>query len=263
MISIKNSRLGRLRPVLMGVWSSLLIVFAVSAQPADPAAFARQAAAEYRRAQTAWHSATNDAPAAWQFASACFDLAEYATNDEQRADLAVQGIEACRKLIREQPQSGPAHNYLAMDLGQLARTELLGALSLVREMEGEFKTAWSLDQEVDYAGAARNLGQLYRDSPGWPTSIGSKIKAREWLERAARTAPDYPENRLLLGESYLQWDEPAAARKELKALDQLWPKARTHFTGAVWAPYWADWVARRVVAEGKAGQPDAPKRAPR
>jgi tetratricopeptide (TPR) repeat protein len=249
MISTTNSRLGRLFSALILLFLALRPVPAAYSEPTDQEVFARQAAAEYRRTQAAWRSATNDSPAAWQFASACFDLAEFATNDDNRAELAVQGIDACRKLIKEQPQSAPAHYYLAMNLGQLARTELLGALSLVREMETEFKTAWSLDNQVDHAGAARNLGQLYRDSPGWPASIGSKRKAREWLERAVRTAPDFPENLLLLSESYLQWDETTAALKELKQLDLLWPKAMTNFTGTAWKQNWEDWSARRAAAQ--------------
>ncbi len=80
---------------------------------------------------------------------------------------------------RANPNSAPAHYYLAMNLGQLARTEFLGALKLVREMEREFKTAAELDAQFDFAGPERSLGLLYRDAPGWPVSIGSKRKARE------------------------------------------------------------------------------------
>jgi tetratricopeptide (TPR) repeat protein len=221
------------------------------AQPAGPGEFARRAAEEYRLARAQYQAATNPAPAAWQFARAGFNFAEFATNDAARAALAIEGIAACRQLIQQQPKSAPAHYYLGMNLGQLARTELLGALDLVREMEREFKTAWSLDPHFDHAGAARSLGQLYRDSPGWPASIGDKHKAREWLERAARTAPDFPENLLLLSESYVQWRDPAAAREKLKELEQLWPRAQTNLTGRAWEPDWADWTARRSTAQAK------------
>jgi len=57
---------------------------------------------------------------------------------------------------------------------------------------------------------------------------------------------------LLLSESYLQWDETTAARKELKDLDLLWPKARTNFTGAAWKQNWEDWTVRRAAAQDKA-----------
>jgi hypothetical protein len=76
----------------------------------------------------------------------------------------------------------------------------------------------------------RNLGLLYRDAPGWPFSIGSKRKAREWLERAAALAPDYPENQLNLAESHCAGMKPDEAEKgELKKLDALWPARANQF----------------------------------
>ena len=193
-------------------------------------------------------SDTNDFAAAWQFARACYDFADFATNDTERATLAVQGIAACRQLLARQPKSAPGHYYLGMNLGQLARTEIFGALKLVKEMEREFKTAADLDEHFDYAGPARCLGLLYRDAPGWPISIGSRRKAREWLERAAKLAPDYPENHLNLIESRLNWHDRAGAESELKALDALWPKAQTNFVGEAWEQSWADWTARKSAA---------------
>jgi hypothetical protein len=137
-----------------------------------------------------------------------------------------------------------------MNLGQLARTEFVGALKIVREMEREFKTALTWDEQFDYGGPARNLGLLYRDAPEWP-SIGSKRKARDNLERAARTAPAYPENILNLVESYLKWDEIKSAGQELEILDALWPPAEKEFTGQRWEQSWADWSQRRTAARKK------------
>jgi tetratricopeptide (TPR) repeat protein len=207
--------------------------------------FAARAAAEFHRDQIQFQSDTNNATNAWQFARACYDFADFATNDAERAAIANQGIAACRQLITRQSNSAPAHYYLGMDLGQLARTELIGALALVNEMEGEFKTATALDRHFDFAGPERNLGLLYREVPVWPASIGSRRKARTFLEQAARLAPDYPENRLNLAESYLAWNDPDRAKKELNDLDSLWSKAQTNFTGEFWEPSWDDWSARR------------------
>jgi predicted Zn-dependent protease len=80
-------------------------------------------------------------------------------------------------------------------------------------------------------------------------SIGSKRKAREFLERAARLAPDYPENHLNLAEAFLQWNEPDHAKVELNALAAGWSKAQTDFTGEAWAQSWDDWSRRRAAAE--------------
>jgi tetratricopeptide (TPR) repeat protein len=208
--------------------------------------FAARAESEFLRTQIRFQSAANNPTNAWQFACACYDFADFATNDTERATIAVQGIAACRQIIVREPKSAPAHYYLAMNLGQLARTELLGALKLVKEMEREFKTADGLDEHFDYAGTARNLGLLYGGAPGWPASIGSKRKARDWLERAVKLAPDYPENHLNLLESFLQWHEINAAKLESNALDSLWPKAQKNFSGVDWERSWDDWTKRRA-----------------
>src|SRR5262249_50799332 len=49
-------------------------------------------------------SPTNDA-AAWQFARACFDLADLAAKDAERADLANRGITACRQTLERDPKN--------------------------------------------------------------------------------------------------------------------------------------------------------------
>jgi len=225
--------------------------------------FAARAEAEFHRAQIQLQSNTNDFAAAWHFARACYDFADFATNDTERATLAVQGIAASRTLLTHWPKSAPGHYYLAMNLGQLARTEILGALKIVKEMEREFKTADDLDEHFDYAGPARCLGLLYRDAPGWPASIGSRRKAREWLERAAKLAPNDPENHLNLIESRLNWNDRTGAGNELKSLDALWPKAQTNFVGEAWEQSWADWTARKSVAEQALAQTSQPAESPK
>ncbi|MGD0253115.1 MAG: hypothetical protein ABSC01_10520 [Verrucomicrobiota bacterium] len=239
------------------------IATAAVAQPTNNPVFAARAGAEFHRAQIQLQSDTNDFAAAWHFARACYDFADFATNDTERATIAVQGIAASRQLLAYRLKSAPGHYYLGMNLGQLARTEILGALKLVREMEREFKTADDLDERFDYAGPARCLGLLYRDAPGWPTSIGSRRKAREWLERAAKLAPDYPENHLNLIESRLKWNDRTGAESELKALDALWSKAQTNFVGEAWEQSWADWIARKSAVEQSFTQTSQPAESPK
>lgn len=53
--------------------------------------------------------------------------------------------------VARDPKSAAGHYYLGMNLGQLARTKLLGALKLVDEMEREFKAAVALDERFDHA----------------------------------------------------------------------------------------------------------------
>ncbi len=202
-----------------------------------------QAEAEYQRQP-------KDAQAAWHFGRACFDLADFATNNNERAEIANRGIDACRQLLTRDPSSGQGHYYLALNLGQLARTRDLGALKLVDSMEREFSRAIELDAAFDYAGPERSLGLLYRDAPSI-LSIGSRSKARQHLQRALQLAPQYPENHLILMESCLKWGDRSGASRELKAIDEIWAKARADLAGPAWASNWAEWENRREQARKK------------
>jgi hypothetical protein len=240
----------------------LLTVFPLVAGEDQRKNFAERAESEFHQAQKQFQSEANNATNAWWFARACYNFADFAKNDTDRADIANQGIAACRQSIAHNSVSAPAHYYLGMNLGQLARTELLGALSLVKEMEREFKTAADEDRLFDFAGPERSLGLLYRDAPGWPTSIGSKRKAREFLELSVKLTPDFPENHLNLIESYLQWHDSENARTELSALDALWPKAQTNFTGEAREQDWDDWSTRRADVRKKLEATPAPAKSP-
>ena len=211
---------------------------------------AEQARARFQEAQSAYSLHPKDAEAAWQFGRACFDWAEFSTAREQRAEIAQKGIDACRQSVAQHPDSAPLHYYLGLNLGQLARTRSLGALKLVEQMEPEFAQAIRLDPHFDYAGPDRSLGLLYRDAPTL-ISIGNRTKAREHLRRAVELAPEYPENRLDLVESYLKWGDRAGARQELATLEKSWPKAREIFKGPAWTASWADWEAQLQTLKSK------------
>lgn len=199
---------------------------------------------------TALHveTATNSLEAECQVGRAAFTVAELATNDTQRAAAARVGINACREAVTHDRDSAPAHYYLAVNLGRLAEAEApsLAAYRLVYEVENEFKRAAELDVRFDHAGPARTLGLLYFQAPGWPLSVGSKPKAREWLERAAALAPDYPENQLNLAEAQLKWRQQDETRATLKKIESLWPVARTNLAGESWEYSWLDWETRRA-----------------
>jgi hypothetical protein len=225
----------------------------------DLSAYARRS---FLAAKGRYLEQPNEGKAAVQFGRACFDLAEFATNKLQRASLAEQGILACRLAIARDSNSAPAHYYLAMNLGQLARTKGLGALRLVGQIEQEFHHACGLDESIDCAGPDRNLGQVYRDAPAIG-SVGSRARARKHLQRAVEVARQYPENRLALIETYLNWGERANAHRELQLLQEVWPAARTNFAGEAWIARWADWEPRFKKLEKKLEDPTKPLSAPR
>lgn len=239
---------GRCAAVLLtplGAGLGLLVILggAADAGSADSARWLDRAQRIFSAAQRRFISEPTNTVAAWEFARAGFERAEFSTNNAERAALAIQGIDACRQALAHDAKSAPAHYYLGMNLGQLARTKLLGALKLVGEMERAFKTAATLDEHFDSAGPDRCLGLLYYEAPVIG-SVGSRPKARKHLERAAELAPEFPENRLNLAEAYLKWREKKLLQRELDALEKLQPAARTNFAGADWEAAWVEWVRR-------------------
>ncbi len=236
--------------LIHGTLAALWLALAGHAQ-ADPTTnriFIIRAQKAFFQTQLNYEANTNSATNAWLFGRACFELADLATNDTQRAEAARHGIEACRQLTTHEPGFAPGHYYLAMNLGQLAkaRAPSIAAYKLVHEVEREFTAAAKLDVQFDHAGPARTLGLLYFQAPGWPFSIGNDDKAREWLERAAQLAPDYPGNQLALAEAQLKWRQRDNLAATLKKLDAIWPAAQTNLTGERWEQSWQEWDAQRT-----------------
>ncbi|HZL12816.1 MAG TPA: hypothetical protein VFC85_01615, partial [Verrucomicrobiae bacterium] len=69
--------------------------------------FAARAEAEFHRAQIRFQSDTNNSTNVWQFARACYNFADFATNDAGRAAIAEQGIAACRQSPARETNSAP------------------------------------------------------------------------------------------------------------------------------------------------------------
>ena len=246
---------------LSGVWSLVFWVFLTAASA--PQSLAQSASPSenpskrvyrlYAESKQLWQKNPTNTEAATTFARACFDWADFATTDANRAAVADEGIAACRRAIVLQPKSAPAHLYLGMNLGQVARTKLLSALGILDEMEAVWKKAIELDPKFDHAGAHRSLGLLYLDAPGWPTSIGNKKKARQHFEKALELHPEYPGNRLCLLEAQLKWGETKAVRAQISPIEAVLKAARTNLTGETWARDWQEWDERWQKIKSKAG----------
>jgi hypothetical protein len=247
------------------VWSRCMLVATtriaigcawIAALPclADSAAFAARNEKAFKEAgQIATQDPTNTS-AQVQLARAAFEWAEFANSSDHRAEIAERGIAAARSALRQAETNAAAHYWLALNLGQLARTKSIGALRLVKEMETELLRARTLDPHVDFAGADRALGLLYRDAPGWPTSVGSRKKAREHLENAAKLHPEFPDNPLALAETFADWNDQKNLQPRLKAAEESLTSSSNKFTGVQWEQSRADWTKRLATLKAKAAK---------
>lgn len=226
------------------VFASLVLggLTCVASGPTNSAA--DRAERQYLLTRAIYRTESTNVQSAWQFSQACFEWAEYARDNRQRAEVAEQGIAAARAALRQDSRVAPALYYLALNFGQLARTKTVGALKLVSEMEGLLKKCVELEPTVDFAGAHRSLGLLYRDAPGWPLSVGSKSKARQHLVKAVELRADFPENHLCLLESYLEWGDKRSVQGRLKEVQNVLTAARKKYSGETWEASWQDWERR-------------------
>lgn len=227
-------------PVLAGMFA--LLTTRVAA--ADTNTTQGYLEAEFQKWHQQFQTNSNDPDTGWNFGRACWDMSSLQKDSSAEARYAQEGIDACRASLALAPNSAPAHYYLGMDLGQVADTKRnLSAFKMVKDMEREFSAARALDPHFDFAGPSRNLGLLYRDAPAI-VSIGSRTKARQYLEEAVELAPEFPENQINLIESYLKWDYKAEAVRQYGELEHMWPKAQKRFTGVPWEMSWTDWNKR-------------------
>ncbi len=217
----------------------------------DPKPFHSAALKNFSARQAGWQLSRTNVTAAISFGRAAYELAVIAGSSAERAALAEQGITACRGAAVQAPKEVGATYYLAMNLGELARTKLLAALKLVKELEELFLRARALDEKYDFAGPDRCLGMLYFQTPGWPTSIGSKAKAREHFRRAVELRPDYPHNLIAYAEVLNRSRDRTLLAETLKALDDLWPKAKKAFAQDVSDYNWAAWEESRSALKAR------------
>lgn len=166
-------------------------------------------------------------------------------SDRQRRQCFEAGRGYAEALLQENPGRVEGHYWLAMNLAGLADTgSKREGLQILPQLLTELERALVLEPGYDQAGAARVLGRIYFEAPGWPLSVGHLGKSRSYLQMAVRLAPDNVTNHLYLAETLLRLEETAEAKQEL----ELALRATQH---AMWPGGLAEDQknARRLLAE--------------
>lgn len=243
-------------------FSALLLVFSlaqaapVAAYEAPPSSlhprFAPWAHKQLVEAKKQYQADTNSLAKANALGYAYFFAGEFATNKTTQAQLAQKGIDICERALKLDPKSPEANYYHALNLGQMARTKLLAALGLVKQMRPALEIAARTKPSLDHAGPDRCLGLLYRDAPGWPISIGDKTKARKHLTRAFAIDSEYPGNIIVQLETWIRWKDYQMLAKHYPIAEPILKAARKQLTGAKWEPFWDDWDKRWKAIKRKA-----------
>lgn len=151
--------------------------------------------------------APHNTQALWRAARVSYWMAEragHAKDEKKQLEQAELGITYAKHAIFVDTQSAEGNYYLALNYAMRADASKATGLSLVKPMLDALKRSNELDDELDYGGARRVMGQIYMSAPSWPTSVGDVDQAIELLEDVVEDFADYPENHLVLAQAYFK-----------------------------------------------------------
>jgi tetratricopeptide (TPR) repeat protein len=134
-------------------------------------------------------------------------LAEHETRSgarERESTAAVQTGQWCQ---RRAPESPLCSYWLGAALGVQARERRTTALDALPRIVELFEQAAAADPMMDEGGPNRALALLYLRAPAWPAGPGDPDLALEQARNAIELRPNYPPNRLVLGEALLAVEE--------------------------------------------------------
>lgn len=166
-----------------------------------------------------WERQSKQDPGATLQAARCYAvLARNGKNKSLRLENAVNGRKMAEAAIARDPKNGTAHYLAAYLAGLVAENQPLKGLGLVPIIERSAIEASRLNPELDHGGPDRMLGELYLRAPDPPVSVGDLEKAIDHYRRAVMQDPNFVENRLGLGEAYLEDEEPGQACDQLQEI---------------------------------------------
>jgi tetratricopeptide (TPR) repeat protein len=208
-------------------------VFA-AAMAAGDAAFA---AFENKSARDAYGRAaaidSSNYEALWKLARAYIDVGQAAKDAEQKQNYFI-GEKIARRCVALHPDSAEGHFFLAVAVGRVAL--MVGGkkkIALSKEVKVEAEKTLEINPKHD--GAMHTLGRWHYElaNLSWFLKAAAKIiyggvptgasneQAQKWFEKAIAIAPEMPVHHLWLGETLIELEDYANARKHLEACISL------------------------------------------
>jgi tetratricopeptide (TPR) repeat protein len=152
--------------------------------------------------------------------------------------MAEKGIEYAESCLMSTPEEPGCYYWRAINTGLYYKIHIIGYQKGIKRMISDCKRVIELDPKYDHAGAYRILGELYTQLPqtaGRPDSITRDLDlAEDYLRKAVRLAPEYPENHLALAEALFRQDKFAAALEQITEAKDLTPHWRTDVSYEEW-----------------------------
>ncbi len=123
--------------------------------------------------------------------------------------------------------------YFGTHLGMLIEEKGLSAAGETGRFERVLRQAL-VRPETEHGGPLRVLGMYYLRAPAWPLGAGDLEEALDYLGRAARDYPAYPENHLFFGYALEEDGQTGEAKSSLA-------EARRSLAAGDWGEYADRW----------------------
>jgi len=164
--------------------------------------------------------------------------AQTVKDKESQRNWALHGVSVSEQCLMRAPEEPGCYYYRAINTGLYHEVKIIGYQKGVKQMIDDCEKVIKLDPKYDHGGAYRILGQIYTKLPqsvGRPDSVVRDLdKAEEYLRKAMRIDPDYPENHLYLAETLFEKEKFAEATAELAAASDLSPRWRLDKSHDTW-----------------------------
>ena len=144
-------------------------------------------------------------------AEASYRRGKVAKDSSERKRCFQEGMARAKSRLSVQADDPEGLYWLAVNTGAEALERgRFQALPALPEMERLLLRCHAVAPTFENAGPARVLGRLYHKAPA-VISIGSNKKARQWLEIALATAPEFPGNLAFAADFLSTQGEPQRA----------------------------------------------------
>jgi tetratricopeptide (TPR) repeat protein len=184
--------------------------------------------------------------AAPETAESSYRLGRAAKQSSERLRYFREGMARAQAGLAGHAEAPEGLYWLAVNTGAEALERgRFQALPALPEMERLLLRCHAVAPSYEHAGPARVLGRLYHKAPS-VISIGSTKKARQWLEIALATAPDYPGNLAFAADFLSNQGDPQRAK-------ELAQRCLSLLSGRDYGPDADEWraVASEVLEESR------------
>ncbi|MFH1873688.1 MAG: tetratricopeptide repeat protein [Pseudomonadota bacterium] len=164
--------------------------------------------------------------------------AQAAETRQEKINWSEHGISVAEQCLMRYPEEPGCYYYRAINTGLYYEARVIGYQKGIKQIIADCEDVIKFDPKYDHGGAYRILGQVYTKLPqtvGRPDSVSRDLdKAENYLKRAVRIDPDYPENQIFMAETLLAKDKNKEALEALLTAKEQTPSWRHDYSYTFW-----------------------------